>query len=173
MSSLSIFEVIEKFGDDAKAEEWFAARRWPDGIACIYCGSLNVGQHKNARRSTRQFYCNDCESRFTIKTGTIMHNSKLPLRKWAIAYYLLPATAGESPAFVSGTPVKAWQSGRERRLTSSESPGPFERQWRAVPTAVCGRLCRRSPTGRRQYGQRTPERRWQAQFRPVGPRLPK
>ena len=34
------------------------------------------------------YHCNDCKKDFTVKTGTVMHDSKLPLSKWALAFYL-------------------------------------------------------------------------------------
>ena len=34
------------------------------------------------------YWCTDCRSYFSVKTGTAMQRSKVPLRKWAIAIYL-------------------------------------------------------------------------------------
>ena len=81
-------EAVQRFGDEAGAEAWFVARRWPDGIACVVCGSLNVGVRKTSRRPTPTYHCNDCKKDFTVKTETVMHDSKLPLSKWALAFYL-------------------------------------------------------------------------------------
>ena len=33
------------------------------------------------------YWCSACRSYFSVKTGTVMQSSKLPLRKWAIAIY--------------------------------------------------------------------------------------
>ncbi len=33
------------------------------------------------------YWCTDCRSYFSVKTGTVMQSSKLPLRKWAIGNY--------------------------------------------------------------------------------------
>ena len=84
---ISLIEAVQKFGDDATAEAWFVARRWPNGIACVECGSLNIAPRQNGRK-TPTYHCNDCKKDFTVKTGTIMHDSKLPLSKWALAFYL-------------------------------------------------------------------------------------
>ena len=35
---ISLVQAIKQFGDDAKAEAWFVARRWPNGIQCPKCG---------------------------------------------------------------------------------------------------------------------------------------
>ena len=34
------------------------------------------------------YWCGDCRSYFSVRTGTPLQRSKVPLRKWAIAIYL-------------------------------------------------------------------------------------
>ena len=34
------------------------------------------------------YWCTDCRSYFSVKTGTVMQASKLLLRKWAIGIYI-------------------------------------------------------------------------------------
>ena len=84
---ISLIQALRQFGDDAKAEAWFVTRRWPNGLECPYCDSDAVSTRKG-RRQTPQYHCKDCLANFTVKTGTIMHDSKLPLSKWALAFYL-------------------------------------------------------------------------------------
>ena len=86
---ISLIEAVQEFGDDAKAEAWFVARRWPDGIRCVNCDSDHIASRSaRARRKTPEYLCNTCKTTFTVKTGTIMQDSKLPLSKWALAFYL-------------------------------------------------------------------------------------
>lgn len=86
---ITLIEAVNKFGNDEAAEQWFVERRWPDGICCVACGSDRIVTRKpNARRKTPVYHCNDCKKDFTVKTGTIMHDSRLPLHKWALAFYL-------------------------------------------------------------------------------------
>ena len=54
-------------------------------MRCAYCDSDNV--RPEDKRQTPQYHCRDCAKDFTVKTGTVRH-SKLPLSKWAIAFYL-------------------------------------------------------------------------------------
>ena len=61
-------------------------QRWPDGTACPHCGSVNVANVKS--RKPLPFRCRDCRKHFSVKTGTVLHSSNIPLRKWAIAFYL-------------------------------------------------------------------------------------
>ena len=86
---ITLVEVVQKFGDDVTAEAWFVERRWPNGIRCVECESDRIHTRKpTARRKTPTYHCNDCKKDFTVKTGTIMHDSRLPLSKWALAFYL-------------------------------------------------------------------------------------
>ncbi len=84
---ISLIQALRQFGDDAKAEAWFVSRRWPNGIDCPKCGSDAVSVRKG-RRQTPQYHCKGCTANFTVKTDTIMHDSKLSLSKWALAFYL-------------------------------------------------------------------------------------
>ena len=86
---ITLVEAVQKFGDDAAAEAWFVERRWPNGIRCVECDSDRIHTRKpTARRKTPTYHCNDCKKDFTVKTGTIMHDSRLPLSKWALGFYL-------------------------------------------------------------------------------------
>ena len=84
---LSLVDVLNQFGSEADAEQWFIETRWPAGVACPFCGSLDdVAERKN--RKPQPYNCKACRKDFSIKTNTLMHGSKLPLRTWALAYYL-------------------------------------------------------------------------------------
>ncbi len=79
------------FTDEAKATEHMEADRWPNGVNCPHCGSLNV--HKMAGKTQAgMFLCNDCREKFTVRTGTIFARSHIPLRKWLMATYLMAAS---------------------------------------------------------------------------------
>ena len=84
---LSLVEIIRMFPDDDAAAEWFAKARWPDGAWCPHCGSTNV--QSGAKHASQPYRCRDCRKRFSVKTGTAMHDSKLGLQVWAIATYLM------------------------------------------------------------------------------------
>ena len=85
---LSLIEAVERFRDEAEAEAWFVERRWPNGIECVYCDGKRIAPRKSRNRKTSLYHCNDCKRDFTVKTDTILHDSKLPLSKWALAFYL-------------------------------------------------------------------------------------
>ena len=84
---ISLVDAMKRFGDDAEAERWFVARRWPEGVRCAYCASDRITSRK-PNRKTPTYHCQACLKDFTVKTGGVMHDSKLPLGKWAVAFYL-------------------------------------------------------------------------------------
>ena len=84
---ISLVQAFRDFGDEQHAEAWFVQRRWPNGIRCPYCLSAKITR-RTSKRITPQYHCTECLANFTVKTDTIMHDSKLPLTKWALAFYL-------------------------------------------------------------------------------------
>ena len=81
----TIREAIVYFNDPANCRTYLVARRWPDGVACPRCGSKNVlflekynRWHCRAKHKARQF---------TLKTGTVMEESPIPLSKWLLAMW--------------------------------------------------------------------------------------
>jgi transposase-like protein len=59
--------------------------RWRHGITCPRCGST-----EHSYISTRRFwFCKGCKKQFTIKVGTIMEDSAIPLDKWMTAAWLI------------------------------------------------------------------------------------
>jgi len=86
-TGLTFVQVNRMFATEAKAETWFVRKRWPDGVRCPKCQSDNV--LTRTTHPNMPYRCRPCRSYFSVKTGTPMANSKLPLSTWAIAFYLL------------------------------------------------------------------------------------
>ena len=86
---LTFFEVVEMFGTEKRAHQWFQAERWPDGPFCPHCGSLNV--QAGIKHPTMTHRCRDCPKRpmFSLRTGTAMQSSKLGYRVWAVAIHCI------------------------------------------------------------------------------------
>ena len=83
---ISLIELTEMFPDDESAVRWFEGIRWPNGRHCGHCGSVETKEVPNAK--PMPYWCKDCRSYFSVRTGTAIENSRLPLRKWAFAIYL-------------------------------------------------------------------------------------
>ena len=88
--AISLVELFQMFPDDATAERWFEEQRWGAADApahCPMCGGADKLSHVPKRKSA-PYWCGDCRSNFSVRTGTVMHRSKIGLQKWAIAVYL-------------------------------------------------------------------------------------
>ena len=84
---LSLIGAVRLFPDNETAEKWFVATRWPSGVACPVCGSVNV--QTRPTRKPQPYRCRDCRKDFSVRTGTLMQASNLGFHVWAIALYLL------------------------------------------------------------------------------------
>ncbi len=79
-------ELFALFPDEAAATGWFESLVWPEVRGCGHCGSVKTREVPNAK--PMPYWCSDCRSYFSVRTGTALSHSKVPLRKWAVAIYL-------------------------------------------------------------------------------------
>ena len=77
--------LIERFGSEDQCHEFLEHLRWPKGVRCPRCNSDKIS--RIAKR--RQFDCDSCRYQFSVRVGTLFHDSKLPLWKWFLAVYLM------------------------------------------------------------------------------------
>ena len=84
---MTLVEFFEQFPNDEAAEAWFIEQRWPDGVRCAHCESANVAERAN--REPRQWRCRDCRKDFSVRTDTVMHNTKKGHQTWLLAMYLM------------------------------------------------------------------------------------
>ncbi len=94
----NLAELIERFGSEDRCHEYLEELRWPDGVRCPRCDSDKIS--RIAKR--RQFDCDGCRYQFSVRVGTIFHDSKLPLWKWFLAVYMM----GESKKSISANQLK-------------------------------------------------------------------
>lgn len=76
--------------DETAAVEFMEKQRWGDTPACPRCGDLDVVQVKdsNGGRSKRFLWrCHGCKKQFTVRIGTVMEESRIPLKIWCYAFW--------------------------------------------------------------------------------------
>lgn len=81
----SPYDLAAAFSDDQACLDHLRAIRWCSGPFCPYCAGRRI--YHFADRKT--FKCGDCRQRFSIKVGTIFEDTRLPLRKWFMAIWML------------------------------------------------------------------------------------
>ena len=84
---ISLMELADMFPDEASAIAWFESLIWPNGERhCPRCGCAETSEA--SATSGLPYYCSGCKRAFSVRIGTAMERSKVPLRKWAFAIYL-------------------------------------------------------------------------------------
>jgi transposase-like protein len=84
----SLQQAIVYFSNPDNCVDYLALRRWPDGkVICPTCGSDKVKY--NAERHWWQCSAHHVKRQFSIKVGTIMEDSAIPLDKWLTAMWLV------------------------------------------------------------------------------------
>ena len=85
-TGISLLELFEMFPDEATAAAWFESVFWSEERCCPRCNGTRTREVPKAK--PMPYWCTDCRKYFSVKTGTAIESSKVPLRKWAIAIYL-------------------------------------------------------------------------------------
>ena len=82
---ISIFDLQEMFPTEQVAVEWFETVVWGDERRCGHCESTNTYRIRSGK--PMPYRCRGCKKYFSVKTGTLMAGSPLPVRKWVYAIY--------------------------------------------------------------------------------------
>ena len=85
---MKLFDFNKYFPDEKACRKAFKEMRDREGVVCQHCGSHDVVWLE----SKQQYQCKHCRHRTTLRSGTVMHGSKLPFMYWFIAMHLLTAT---------------------------------------------------------------------------------
>ena len=116
------------FPDDDSSAVWLAEVRWPYGVECPHCGCDRI-QEKTAHPQM-PYRCRGCRKFFSVRTGTVMQNSKLGHQVWVLAIYLLMTDLkGQSSMKLHRdlgiTQKTAWHLVHRIRETWEDEPGMF------------------------------------------------
>jgi len=69
--------------------------RWPEGPVCPKCGAkepYRINRKSRTKNKVRSLYkCKACKRQFTATVGTMFEGSKIPLKKWLAAIYIMCA----------------------------------------------------------------------------------
>ena len=154
---ITLVQLMDMFSTEESARQWFESRLWPDGRCCPHCGSTKT---TIATHRYMPYWCSDCREYFSIRTGTVLQNSKVSLRKWAIAIYLhLTSLKGVSSMKlhrdIGVTQSTAWfMLQRIRKAWESKEPlfvGPLE----VDETYIGGRERNKHESKKRKAGRGT------------------
>lgn len=85
IEKFSVIDFFQKYPNEEAAEKYFEELRWGGKIVCPHCGSEHIAECKKPM----PFRCKSCRKHFSVRTGTMLAESRLPLQKWLLAIYIL------------------------------------------------------------------------------------
>jgi transposase-like protein len=94
--TLSTFAFFQKFPDEESARNYFETNRWAGEVSCPHCGSLSTAPVKNLKPMPHR--CRDCRQHFSVRTGTVLAESRLPLQKWLLAIFMMTSARKGIPS---------------------------------------------------------------------------
>ena len=85
---VSFYEFFKQFPDEESARKYFEKQVWGrTGRYCPHCGSVRTSEVKNEK--PMPYRCKDCRKHFSVRTKTVLAESRIPLHKWLLAIFLL------------------------------------------------------------------------------------
>ena len=86
----NLLDFASRFATEESSYEFVFDSRWPDGFRCPKC------EHPEgyARPKRKQFECGKCGHCASVTAGTVMSNTKIPLRSWLWAAWLTVTSKG-------------------------------------------------------------------------------
>ena len=96
---MNLLDIYKELNTEKKCLAFLEHMRWPGGVKCLSCESLRITRvvskgrlnKKTGKRSPDRtlYQCNECRFQFTATTGTVYHDTHLPLCKWFLAIALI------------------------------------------------------------------------------------
>ena len=92
---MTLTEWQERFQTEEACEDYLFQWRWPKGFVCPKCkGSAYWTVHVGQRKGKRLYECKACGHQTSVTAGTVFQHSKLPLRYWFWAIFLVAQDKG-------------------------------------------------------------------------------
>jgi transposase-like protein len=83
----SLYQFFRQFPDEKSSRKLFENKRWKDGVSCPHCGTSATSECKDHK--PMPYRCRECRKHFSVRTGTVLEESRLPLQKWLMAIYMM------------------------------------------------------------------------------------
>ncbi|HKV79659.1 MAG TPA: IS1595 family transposase [Candidatus Sulfotelmatobacter sp.] len=89
---MNLISVHQQFKTEDDALDYLVKNRWPNGVRCVACDHdkvYTISTVGKTKKPCRLFECAKCGHHFSGTTGTLFHDSHLPLQKWFMAMALM------------------------------------------------------------------------------------
>src|SRR5260370_6992094 len=85
LENMDLMKLMKECDTQDECRQILEELHWPDGVKCPRCQSEKISRI----RKRFQYDCDSCRYQFSVTSGTIFHDSHLPLPKWFAAVYLM------------------------------------------------------------------------------------
>jgi hypothetical protein len=87
----SLKDLLKAFPNEKVCLLYYEQYRWPNKVVSPFDPTSKVYCYRNGT-----YRCKNTGKNFTVKTGSIFHNSKIPLQEWFIAIWFITRNKGVS-----------------------------------------------------------------------------
>lgn len=91
---LSLAQFLAQYGTEVQCEEHLKRLRWPQTYCCPKCHHCCASLFR--RHSQLYWQCKHCQYQCSLRAGTLMQHSHLPLSTWFLAIYLVTQSKKQS-----------------------------------------------------------------------------
>ena len=92
---MNLIDVAHELCTEDACFAFLEKMRWPSGVRCAICGCSRISRierksvTKNLRRNLYQCLEPTCKQQFSVTSGTIFHDTRIPMTKWFLAISLI------------------------------------------------------------------------------------
>jgi transposase-like protein len=87
---LPIQDLPAACSDELTAVEFMEKHRWGEHPGCPHCGDMNVYKmtgKDGGREKHYRWRCRGCKQQFSVRTGTVFEDSRIPMRHWCFGFW--------------------------------------------------------------------------------------
>src|SRR5215472_2882738 len=152
---MKLIDITKLFHNEDSCLDYIENLRWPNNeIGCVHCGEIGkiskiTRESKSKNKRMRLYQCGVCGKQFSATSGTIFHDSHLPLVKWFLAIAMIceakkGISACQLQRNIGGSYRTSWHLAHRIREAMQEGSFQLAGAVEADTTHIQGRVKRRS-----------------------------